>query len=167
MASGPLKKRFRSILRRTLFHPTNWENHVETRKKRKRTSKTRTRARPRRRRRRCRFRTKETRRHSMPRLDFVFFGRKGAFSLGRLRHTRMKRMHDVTTVRSLICFTKKKRENEDAKPRAREDARPAEEGNANANAYLALFSTRREQTKERNHRVRDASMMCASSLNRE
>ena len=80
----------------------------------------------------------------------------------------MKRMHDVTTVRSLICFTKKKkRENEDAKPRAREDARPAEEGNANANAYLALFSTRREQTKERNHRVRDASMMCASSLNRE
>ena len=33
MASGPLKKRFRSILRRTLFHPTNWENHVETRKR--------------------------------------------------------------------------------------------------------------------------------------
>jgi acetyl-CoA acetyltransferase len=66
-----------------------------------------------------------------------------------------------------LLYEKKKRENEDAKPRAREDARPAEEGNANANAYLALFSTRREQTKERNHRVRDASMMCASSLNRE
>ena len=123
MASGPLKKRFRSILRRTLFHPTNWENHVETRKKRKRTSKTRTRARPRRRRRRCRFRTKETRRHSMPRLDFVFFGRKGAFSLGRLRHTRMKRMHDVTTVRSLICFTKKKKEKMRMQSRARERTR--------------------------------------------
>ena len=66
-----------------------------------------------------------------------------------------------------LLYEKKKKKNEDAKPRAREDARPAEERNANANAYLALFSTRREQTKERNHRVRDASMMCASSLNRD
>lgn len=120
-----------------------------------------------RRRRRCRFRTRKTRRHSMPRLVFFFFVRKGALARKRLRHAIEENATKQRFGRLLICFkVGKKKENEDAKPRAREDARPAEEGNASANAYLALFSTRREQTKERNRRVREASMMCASSLKR-
>ena len=158
MASGPLKKRFRSILRRTLFHPTNWENHVETRKRERGQSRPA----------RARARVAVV-------VVAVFERRKrddtrcrGSISFFRSQRRvlawEITPHADEENARrnngSVAYLKKKKRENGDAKPRAREDARPAEEGNANANAYLALFSTRREQTKERNHRVRDASMMC-------
>lgn len=99
--------------------------------------------------------------------SFSFFSFAKARSRERDYATRLKRMQRNNG--SVVCLSAlrlEKKENEDAKPRAREDARPAEEGNASANAYLALFSTRREQTKERNRRVREASMMCASSLKR-
>ena len=142
-----------------------WETHVETRKRDGERGHP-TPARARARRRRCRFRTRKTRRHSMSRLVFVFFGRKGSLAREITSRKNEKMQHNNGSVVCLSALSEKK-ENEDAKPRAREDARPAEEGNANANAYLALFLTRREQTKERNHRVREASMMCASSLNHE